>query len=264
MSNAASSISEAIEKVYQSFVLRDLLGFVMPGSVSLLSLWYLVERPPCVRFLHWLVNRFETAPNVGQVLAFLGASYLTAWVLQSVHYGLVDWCFRIWRYSKVWQRDKRYRKLFYLLSWPVRVVGIWFYMEKVTRFNHRDKAQDAISPSIEESPSLITRGALAPDEALKRIKGPKYPPRLSHSFSYTERASVLMVMTGNLAIAGIPFLIALGVGGLGWWTLVGLPVLLLVYLEYWRLWYARNLRHQIYVAASEASDSSPLGPSNEI
>ena len=58
-----------------------------------------------------------------------------------------------------------------------------------------------------------------------------------------------MLMTGNTAIASIPLLFAV-IPALGWWTLGGWFVWLLIYLEYWRIFCARNLRHQLAIEAA--------------
>lgn len=66
-----------------------------------------------------------------------------------------------------------------------------------------------------------------------------------------------MLMTGNTTIAGIPLLLALW-PVLGLWIVGGFLVLLLVYLEYWRLFYARNLRHELVVEAASQDNEAVL------
>lgn len=41
MKEIIDSLSSSLERLYQGFVLRDLLGFVLPGSIFLLSVWSL-------------------------------------------------------------------------------------------------------------------------------------------------------------------------------------------------------------------------------
>ena len=66
-----------------------------------------------------------------------------------------------------------------------------------------------------------------------------------------------MLMTGNIAIASIPLLIVVASKtALGWWIGFGALPLLLLYLEHWRLFYARNLRHELAIdAASQENES---------
>ena len=249
MARTVSSLSEAIEQVYQGFILRDLLGFVLPGSLSLLSLAYHLFRLwfPSLDFFHKLkesVTEIVTAtgaPIFGLVVlaAFVGFSYVTAWILQSVHYGLVDWIFQFVR------GDKRFR----FRLWPL--TGVFFYAGAVVQ----SSSEIDMKGELPLSPSMITRGALAPDQALMNIKGQDLPERMREASSYTERISALMLMTGNTAIAGALLLsVVLRQENLGWnwWVfLIGSLVILFVYLEHWRLWYARNLRHRIYVDAAD-------------
>jgi hypothetical protein len=105
--------------------------------------------------------------------------------------------------------------------------------------------------------SLITTGALNPDQKLKSLRGAKALSRVQESAPYTERISALMLMTGNITIAGIPLLIVIvSKSALRWWhTLIGIGILLLIYLEHWRLFYARNLRHSLAIdAASQENE----------
>jgi hypothetical protein len=105
MNEVVRSFAEAIEKMYRSFILRDLLGFILPGLIFLASLWFLVgnptQSPLCqstTGSLHCLTQILGAKPNVWQILALVGVSYLTGWVLQSVHFGIVDWIFQIVKY----------------------------------------------------------------------------------------------------------------------------------------------------------------------
>jgi hypothetical protein len=264
MSEAIRSFTAAIEKMYQSFVMRDLLGFVLPGLIFLLSLWFLVGNPAQFFYCNSSTNRFGcvmiglgTMLTVWQVFILLGVSYLAGWVLQCVHHSIADSLFQLMQGDKngtvkpvetqakdteksAESREGGYKKIFVrlrsTLSWPV--MGIRFYVTEI-----RNGTQNAITTS------LITKGALAPDIALKRVRGEKALRRLQESYPYTERLSALMLMTGNTAIASIPLLFAVRTV-FGWWTLGGGIVCLLMYLEYWRIFCARNLRHELAVEAA--------------
>ena len=157
MSELIRSLSEAIEKFYRSFVSRDLLGFALPGSIFLSSFWLLVGRPEQIPLcqstaesLQCLTLLVGKDPNALQVLAFLGASYVTGWVLQCVHYGIADWVFQIVRYHKPSS-----------FIWPL--AGIFIYAKVIAGLrDHSGKVN-----------SLITAGALDPDKGLMKVRGAK-------------------------------------------------------------------------------------------
>jgi len=232
MDKVIDSVSNAIEKIYQSFILRDLLGFVLPGAISLLSFSFLVIPHSGDNFPGWLVVRLNIQRlTTVQVILFFGFSYLASWILQSLHYGIVDWIHMV---ILVIRERRNWERLLWIISGPI------IFMRMINR--------SITFPNIVESPTLITRGALSPDLALQRIPGREIPPRVRDSLSYFERASALMLMTGNLALAGIIFLFALGQGEFGWKAAWGIPVILFLYLEHRRLWYARNLRMEVYTS----------------
>lgn len=244
MNDIIESLSGAIDKLYQGFVVRDFLGFVVPGSISLLSLWYILRRPSPEQLLQQ-VDRLTNA-NTLQIVAFLGASYLTAWILQCVHYGIIDWLCSVGEPRKRWWQK---------VLWPV--AGVKTYIASAQEILGDGNA--AGKPTLSKSHSMITRSALVPDVDLGKVRGADYPPRLARSLAYFERASALTLMTGNIVPAGILLLFALDTGGLPpWGILIGTVILLFVYLEYWRLWHARNLRHRIFTAAAQASDANDV------
>ncbi len=233
MSEAVNSLSVALEKAYQSFILRDLLGFVLPGLISIVSLGYLLESNfSSNAFVTWL-NGILVADWV-KTTALLATAYLTGWILQSVHYGIIDWLFQIGRFShKIRAAVEALEQSEWLRIWPI--VGILVYMAKIANFNTQSDETRKLPPS------LITRGALSPDRAYKMYHV-KLPDVVSR---YPERLSVLMLMTGNLAIAGSLSLFALQPNWYYW--VGGIIVVLFLYLEHWRLWYTRNLQVQMHV-----------------
>lgn len=242
----ASSFSDAIEKIYQSFVLRDFLGFVLPGTLSLFAIGYLLTSSFPNSF-GWLADIEQTIIqppfNWLVIIGFLGLSYLTAWLFQSVHYGIVDFLFQLVRLGSLKQL-RQLNENWYFFLWPV--TAIFFYAKQVAKFNGQNDKSNKLSPS------LITRGALSPDNALNEIAGEKIPPRMQDSLLYTERVSALMIMTGNLAIAGLLLLFVIHQQFKSFWlTFICAVIIWLLYVEHWRLWYTRNLRHKIYVTASK-------------
>jgi|SRR3972149_4607926 len=233
---------DAIVRVYDTFILRDLLGFTFPGSIFLISLYCLLAGR-----LHGLAVRCEmqratfcidkmNAIDLSslQLLVFLGISFVTGWTIQTVHFGIVDWIYQVFRF-----RDRS------SIFWPV--TGVIHYV--------RSLGQSFENPLVTFAPrSLITRGALAPELYALDSRGRFTAPQSKTPDKYFERISALMLMTANNAIAGIPLLILLATKfSLGWWTLLGVLVLLIVYLEHWRLFHARNLRHELMLDASRTS-----------
>jgi hypothetical protein len=233
MSDALNTLSTALDKLYRDFVLRDLLGFVFPGAIIIVSIWCLVARPDmCLQ--QCIAKLLEINPSVVQVFVFLGISYTTAWVLQVVHYAFVDCAFLICK-------RKELRAPLCPLIWPLRV-----YVRSM------DVSPERSIEALRSSPSLITRGALNPDVAIARLGKAGIPETVRYSLPYDERARVLAIMTANLAFASV-FLVIVLVKKLGWWYAFGIIVSLFLYVEYWRLWYTVNLRRAIYVQGTQGS-----------
>lgn len=237
MKEILDSLSTSVEKLYQGFVLRDLLGFVLPGSIFLLSVWslfapagsYALCDPdkPLQCFVNLLGEDWKTL----QIVAFIGGSYLTALLLQSFHYGLVDLVYRI--------ATNKYQ--------------IFYYTKSISQPDITD------IPNLSEIPSLMSVGALAPEKALKNLKNEKALSRFQESRAYTERLSVLQMVIGNTVLAGIPFLGLLFKSlDLGWgWTILGVIILLFGYVEHWRLYFVRNFRIGFLInAASKDKDAA--------
>ncbi len=256
MSEAINSLADAIERLYRSFVLRDVVGYLLPGSVFISSAWLLGSgQSDLPRYLANLLR--DWMPS--QLIAFLAASYLGGVLIQSVHYGIVDWVYQLQK--KVYdflQRDADSwptKTIFWLLKtiflplrailWPV--AGIFTYARQIIDVAKID------NPSLIDSPSLMTIGALALDAA-PRSREEKSLSKSGERDSYTERLSVLMLITSNLAIASVPLLILAIKFDLHWcYPLGGALILLFLYLEHWRLLYARNLRHK-FLAEAGSSD----------
>lgn len=242
MKDIINSLSTSLERLYQGFVLRDLLGYVLPGSIFLLSVWSLFTptgkgtlcetvSSPLKCFSNTLGENWETM----QIVAFLGGSYLVALILQSFHYGLVDIVYQI-------ATQKR------------PILGIKYYMKGISQSFDENKEVS----KLREIPSVMSIGALAPDKALRNLKSERAFSRFQESKAYSERISVLQIVIGNTVIAGIPFLFLL-LKSLGPWTILstiflasGVIVLIFGYLEHWRLFYVRNLRHEILIEAAKA------------
>ena len=230
MSEAINSLADAIERLYRSFVLRDVVGYLLPGAVFISSAWLLGSgQSDLPGYLANLLR--DWMPS--QLIAFLVASYLGGALIQSVHYGFVDWIYQLPRIDSPCSKTKC--RFLRAIFWPV--TGIFTYAKKVIDVAKID------TPSLIDSPSLMTIGALYPDVAPKPSKE-KSPSKSEERDPYTDRLSVLMLITSNLAIASVPLVILI------WrrcnWRLGFLAVVLIVflYLEHGRLLYARNLRHK--------------------
>lgn len=83
-------VSESISLVYETFFLRDILGFVLPGFIALSSLAYIVGdySDPFFVWLYGNLRHWWSAFDVGVTIGF---SYLSGLVLQAVHFGVLDW-----------------------------------------------------------------------------------------------------------------------------------------------------------------------------
>jgi len=141
----------------------------------------------------------------------------------------------------------------------------------------------------DDTTSLVTMAAVAPDKLRGRIKGQAALERLRDREPMFERMTALVLMTVNTFAAGVMLSMVVSIKGL--WQLgdcvrwivnyggtrpvgafplaqlcdgaawiitavVVLMTLILLYLEYWRLWYARNLIYKLGVDAAE-KDSAP-------
>jgi hypothetical protein len=234
MGSTVSSIADAIARIYHSFVVRDLLGFVLPGSILILTFWIYIDCPRphenrnmfeaiynniiyldykdnidtnCTNIFIYL-TRVIREPKLIPTTVFLVVSYITAWILQSVHYSILN-----------------------ILLLPKS----YFYKKRKTIDSH----------------FLITRMALKPDKDLERIRKIEVINKLEEGL-YTERLSALLLMTGNLSLAGSLFFLVLFFHSppekkQSYILWIELAIMALVYFEHWRLWHARNLRHEIYV-----------------
>lgn len=236
MKEILDSLSTSVEKLYQGFVLRDLLGFVLPGSIFLLSIWSLFAPTESGDFcdsaelLKCFVKTIGGSWQTLHLVAFVGGSYLTALLLQSVHYGLVDLVY------KIATRKRSYS-------------GIRYYTKSISQpFN---KSKD--TPKLSEIPSLMSIGALSPEKALENLESERALSIFQESKAYSERISILQIVLGNAVLAGIPLLVLVSKSlDLGWWTILGAMVLLFGYIEHWRLFFVRNLRQEILIKVANA------------
>lgn len=251
MANTIEAISQAVERLYRGFVLRDLLGLVLPGAISLFSIWSLMNQfqdlAASLRNLGNSVKHLAAEPVTYQVIIaifFLSVSYVIAWLLQAVHNSIIDAIFQLIRPVHQWaQSNQRVRHILawpwlaplWLLFWPV--IGLFYYMVEISKAFPSNGV-----PSPTDTFSLVVRSALSPDhEYLNTNEESKLSPEIRQQFArYPERISALMLMTGNLAIAGVLFLVAWRPHWLAY------VAVLLVYLEYWRLLYTRNMQYTLH------------------
>ncbi|MBK7896574.1 MAG: hypothetical protein IPJ90_17190 [Anaerolineaceae bacterium] len=137
--------------------------------------------------------------------------------------------------------------------------GIRYYINKISQ--PYDKNKDVLK--LDEIPSLMSIGALTPEKALERLEGERALSIFQESKAYSERMSVLQIVIGNAVLAGIPLLVLLSKSlDLGWWTILGAIVLLLGYIEHWRLFFVRNLRHEILIKVANTIQEADIALNN--
>ncbi len=220
-------------RIYDGFILRDLLGFVAPGSITLIFLG--------VHFEPHIVRSLWDSSSAWTITIFVVAAYLWAWILQALHYGVFTW---------VAGRGFLRAHFLHRLSELSRFVG---------------NSNESIETRLAETP-LLTQGALEPDLVSAKAMDVTLLKERMKGFPYTERLSALMLLTGNLAIAFVVLAVASilpGYDGSSFSALT-LPFFLiacLMYWEYWRLWEARNIQVAIYAVEFERKEkaSHPKG-----
>lgn len=224
METRSPSLFDGIQGLYSSFFLRDFLGFVIPGFIALVSVLWLTTPRSSQDFLGWIVDEAGGDWKTAEIVIALGISYISGLVLQAVHFGVFDWItFR----PPQWARRKNLGRL---PPWPVLAFGTYAGL--------RERGKLPVSK--------VSQTILTSDELVASASRRGMPERVRHSLVYHERLGILTVVRGNLAVASLPLLVALGLGGIGWWALLGLPVIALVYLEHWRTWWFRNERMRVY------------------
>ena len=191
------AVSKLLERLYSGFFLRDILGFVVPGAVSLISLWSITYAgPQCQRIrTDYIVSWFTHLDYGWRVVAFLVASYLLAWTLQVFHYALVNSIARCRRPVE-----------------PLNTKTTWF--EEYAPLALMDvpagkvEAADGIRKILNQS-SFMTRVSLESDWFLARCLAPNPAVDRLDQIPYTERLSALAIMSSNLAIAILLSLVAM-------------------------------------------------------
>jgi|CXWL01.1.fsa_nt_gi hypothetical protein len=239
-------IVKLLERMYQGFVLRDILGFVAPGSISLISLG-LILAPKLIEKL-WC----KLDSSIWVVITFIVMAYMLAWSLQSLHYGIVNLV------NTVYNRVRKSASP----SEPPKLSSV-----------------EEIEKSMKKMP-MVTRRALEPDLAWAKYATDKMLEKRLEDFPYNERLSALMLMSSNLAISlvllAVAFLIRpMAMAEVDSSKLVSLLLFVFsafLYCEHWRIWVARNLQVEIYAVGlsekrqNEASDpklgNQPQGGAN--
>lgn len=258
MDKVIEAFSNAIERLYNSFVFRDLLGYVLPGSLLLSLLWLHFANPKQATTYAGLRNSlailekaFATHSSTINILAFIALSYLAGWILQCIHFGLIDWLYRlVWPFTTT---GSRWRFLL-IFIWPV--AGAVVFMRSTLALTRTPEKWRDDHPL-----SIITAAALGPDIAKhhRAISGERSLP--NDTGRYTERLSAVMLMTGNVFCVGVvAFVLAAFSHLLLWWGyLICGAALLLIYVEFWRMWFARNLR-EVIAFATPAHQIAPAVP----
>lgn len=223
MSRSASPILEGIASLYQSFFLRDLLGFTLPGFIAGMSLWWLVVRPECGPLLECIAGQLGRNVYPAEAVVVVGASYLVGLVMQAVHFLVFDW-------------------VLVLLSGPGKFWARVFMPFLAFREYTRTDAEHNVELSRMSTLVLFT------DSQIATTTSHTLSDKVLHALKYHERLGVLTVTRGNLAIAGALLVAALErgellVGSVRWAAYV---VVALVYLEGLRTSWFRNLRFKLY------------------
>lgn len=248
-----SDIEKLIGRIYQGFFLRDILGFVVPGSFSIISLLVVIYiRIPfsplqlpnvlCANFSWSTIANCELIALNVLILTFLGFAYLWAWVLLCLSYVLFL------------NQNKFSQKIF-----PQKDL-----------LDLSQKNLDELTKLTNVMPT-VTRGALQTDFIRARSMSRSQLEKLVEEIPYTERASSLMLLSSNLGSATFVLIIAL----VALWLLEGLQsftlivwtwrliitlILLVIgiclYKEHWRIWNYRNLQLAVYGAALRESNQS--------
>jgi len=228
-----ADIQRLLGRLYEGFVLRDLLGFVAPGSVSLISI-AIVLAITHEQAASDVVKKFRELElsEWWQIVVFFVTAYLWAWVLQALHYGII-----------------------------ARIIGFErFFGGGLSGLDSLDT--EKVHSFLQKS-SPTTRAALQPDWLLAQLMKQDERKKFIEELPYTERLSALMAMSGNLAMAFL--LLALLILFLlsNYILLATLSLLFSIPLlyEHRRLWIARNLRVAIYAARPNRmhGDGAPDG-----
>jgi hypothetical protein len=237
-----ADIVKLIDRIYQGFVLRDLLGFVAPGSISLISIWFIFnldQNPQIVSQLCYLWRWLEG----WKFITFFVLAYLLAWTLQSIHYDflrIVGW---------ILSRDTVVARLQKVHSRFIRAIFLPDRLFRKRFLNFTDCESRVNIDNVLRNSNIVTRGALELDFIISKSMDQESLKKRLDDFPYSERLSALMLLTSNLAIAAVLLVLMLTqrLQRLEIWLFLLVPIFL--YFEFWRLWQARNLQVAIYAAA---------------
>jgi len=185
MDRRASPIFEGIASLYQSFFLRDLLGFTLPGLIATASLWWLLVRPPCGNVLNCIAEQLSRNVYPAEAAVAVGGSYLVGLGMQAVHFLAFDWVLAILRGpGKLWTR----------LFMP------FLALNEYTRTDAEHNVE------LSQMSTLI----LFTDSQIATTTRHTLSDKVLHALKYHERLGVLTVTRGNLAIAAALFVVAFG------------------------------------------------------
>jgi len=245
-----SDFAKLLDRVYQSFLLRDVLGFVVPGGIVLISLRVLLDiriEHPVILFTKTVCGQLsafqscEATLTNWQIITIPLMAYLAGWVLQAVHYGIL-------------------RLVYWKLKPP-------FLLKRflVSKFSKSGSLLDNIKTqeleSLLKQAPLMTQGALEPDLIMAEPMTDELLKEQLKESPYSERLSALMIMSANLAGAIFILAVMLGVkNGLWLASLILLLISIALYFEFLRLWEARNLRVAIYAVEFQKRKDVPVVP----
>lgn len=279
MNQVTNSLSEVLDRIYRNFFLRDILAYTLPGLLFLSGILAIVDPsfldttcPTQPNLVQCLIIATKLDLSWHQIAFLLGSSYVVGWILQAVHFAIIDWGFAIVtrRNPHLWQN----------LLWPV--FSVYYHTRAIA--HGTDRRSEAFS--------LNTIGSLAPDKALRRLANNHESARVQATLSYTERLSALMLMLANLVAGGGVLMAVAVLNRLARFLLllasslsitygdiiicltkflvvltvmsVVVLILMLIYSEFWRMYYARNLRVEYIIDSASAlpAQTEAKDPSN--
>lgn len=249
-----TEVVKLLERAYQGFVLRDVLGFLTPGAISLAVLWTMLDLDVKVKFKQIVPNSLANLFGDGSttstwaIILFLASAYLLGWTLQAAHFGVLSFLRLLTRIPFLARFTNPNNSTLETFVGNGDVKGI----ENILRHS-----PPATRVALELD--LISAKSLTNELLQERIR----------DFPYIERISALIIMTGNLSIAITLLLIAMATRiAFGWTALLLFVIPLFLYCEYWRLMKARSLLAAIYAVEfkkrteTNGTPSPPSVPNN--
>ena len=269
-----------LDRLYQGFILRDILGFTVPGGIVLITLRVVLDarveqhmfnfaKTTCAQLSTEVIQSCQLSFVSWQAVLFVVMAYLTGWLLQSLHFVLINIVdsarsfavliatilIKLAFKTKVSDlcQSVDYKDAEVMVEeadgWRCLLVSlIKKVLCKVREgcfSNFREMSLEDLRRAIKQQP-LVTRGALEADWIWAECADVELLKERLQDFPYSERLSALMLMSANLAMAIAVFVfVELAANNFNGQLLVGLLIFPL-YIEYWRLWKARNLQMAIY------------------